>query len=402
MTDQAHYFRLTPASIKPHMDYRSTKTLQRAKILVVEDDQHLMEGIKEILELDDYEVMTAGTGIDGLEVLKSVDPLPDLIVSDIMMPRMDGYEFFEAVRSEPKWVAIPFIFLTAKGEKSDIRLGKAMGADDYVTKPFGAEDLLIAVTAKLERHKQLQSVLSSQVADIKRKILTILNHEFRTPLTYVIAYADMLHRDADAMSLAEMREFLNGVSSGADRLRRLIENFIYLVEMETGEFETSFSWRKKPISDYKGLLDNSCQTILPGLKERRQELEIKIADKLPGIMGDWEYLSVALARLLDNASKFSKESTCVRVRVELDEEPRLCIRVIDEGRGIPNEELARIFDAFYQVNRQKFEDQGAGSGLAIVRGVAQVHNAEIVVESVVDEGSSFTLRFKPISQDVLK
>lgn len=402
MSDQANSFRLEPNASKPHIDYRHTKTLQRARIMVVEDDLHLMDGIKEILELDDYEVTTASTGVDALEALRGMDMLPDLIVSDIMMPKMDGYEFFEAVRSEPGWVTIPFIFLTAKGEKSDIRLGKAMGADDYVTKPFGAEDLLVAVNAKLERHKQLQSVLSSQVSDIKRKILTILNHEFRTPLTYVIAYADMLNRDANLMSLDEIREFLGGVNSGADRLRRLIENFIYLVEMETGELETSYGWRKRPIFDYQALINQAATSVKPSLVEHQQELNIKIADNLPGIIGDNEYLTVAIARLLENASKFSKDKTCIQVRVELDEEARLCIQVIDEGRGIPQTELDRIFDAFYQVNRQKFEDQGAGSGLAIVRGVAQVHNAEVVVESEENVGSTFTLRFKPIPKETLK
>ncbi|NJL95609.1 MAG: hybrid sensor histidine kinase/response regulator [Anaerolineae bacterium] len=244
LAEDERFYRLAPSAIKPHMDTKNAPYLHRAKILVVEDDMHLMEGIREILELDDYEVMTAPSGVEGLALLRSGKTLPDLIVSDIMMPRMDGYEFFEVVRSETAWLTIPFIFLTAKGEKQDIRLGKAMGADDYVTKPFGAEDLLIAVRAKLERNVQIQSVLSSQVSDIKRRILTILNHEFRTPLTYVVAYADMLHRDAQSMDLGELGAFLQGVTSGADRLRRLVENFIYLVEMETGEIEGAFSWRK--------------------------------------------------------------------------------------------------------------------------------------------------------------
>src|SRR5688572_890704 len=133
MTEQGNYFRLSPNTIQPNSDYQSGNAHQRARILVVEDDVHLMDGVREILELDGYEILTANSGVTGLKLLRQEPTPPDLIVSDIMMPNMDGYQFFEAVRSEPAWVTIPFIFLTAKGEKSDIRLGKAMGADDYVT-----------------------------------------------------------------------------------------------------------------------------------------------------------------------------------------------------------------------------------------------------------------------------
>ena len=108
------------------------------------------------------------------------------------MPRMDGYQFYSQVRARPDWVSVPFIFLTAKSEKADVRRGKILGADDYITKPFEEADLLVAVQAKLNRRAQLDAAHGRQVADLKRTILTTLNHEFRTPLTYITTYADML------------------------------------------------------------------------------------------------------------------------------------------------------------------------------------------------------------------
>jgi len=149
----------------------------KATILVVEDDLHLMEGIRDILEINEYEVLTATHGQAGLEILKRQPVPPDLIVSDIMMPYMNGYEFFETVRATDAWIAIPFIFLTAKGERDDIHRGKRMGAEDYVVKPFSADDLLVAVAAKLDRKRQLDAVAQDSIAEIKRNILTILNHE---------------------------------------------------------------------------------------------------------------------------------------------------------------------------------------------------------------------------------
>src|SRR4051794_24358646 len=102
-----------------------------------------MQGIRDILELQGYQVLTANNGEDGLSAMRSAQILPDLIISDIMMPRMNGYEFLEAVREEVAWARIPFIFLTARGERADIRAGKSLGVDDYMIKPFNAEDLLI-------------------------------------------------------------------------------------------------------------------------------------------------------------------------------------------------------------------------------------------------------------------
>ena len=392
MSDNAqNTFRLAPPAPSGINAASAEGILKDATILVVEDDVHLMDGIREILELEGYKVVTAVSGFDGLERLGALRMVPDLIVSDIMMPKMDGYQFFQAVRDESKWLAIPFIFLTAKGEKSDIRLGKKMGADDYVTKPFSAEDLLVAVSSKLARQEQIKSAFSAQISEMKKRILTILNHEFRTPLTYVIAYADMLSRDADELSLVELKEFLKGVNTGADRLRRLISNFIFLVELETGEVDLTYSWRKRTITDYASIIQLAMKNDQVMIDSSR--VRVKIAPDAPPIIGDEEYLAGALARMIDNAGKFSKEGGDIIIEIGTDAEDRPMIAVTDRGRGIPREEIDQIFDSFYQINRQQYEDQGAGSGLAIVRGVAGVHNAEITVRSVEGEGSTFGLHF---------
>ncbi len=398
MTQAPNILRLKPNDNNKTKPQPKPEAPRTPHILVVEDDSHLMEGIREILELDEYKVLTASSGVHGLQVLRDMPQIPDLIVSDIMMPEMDGYQFFEAVRSETHWVGIPFIFLTAKGEKADIRLGKSMGVDDYVTKPFSAEDLLVAVSSKLERQRQLQSVFSAQLADMKWRILTILNHEFRTPLTYVIAYADMLNRDADEMSLAELGEFLRGVNSGADRLRRLIENFIMLVELETGEIIATFEWRKRNFTEYDKLVQHAIKHAQQMISDKGQNVQTTIALDLPPIVGDQEYLGAALARLVDNASKFSDKGAAIQIKIEQDDLGMVAFSVTDYGRGIPQSELEYIFDSFYQINRKQYEDQGAGSGLAIVRGIARIHNADISIHSVPGEGSTFGLHLAPADE----
>jgi len=138
------------------------------RILVVEDDLAVQEGITDILEVAGYEVLKANNGQEALTVLQR--QRPDLIISDIMMPYMDGYDFYEAVHGRAEWVTIPFIFLTAKGEKEDVRLGKQLGADDYLVKPFEREDLLIAIEAKLKRLEEVQRPILERVAQLEEQL----------------------------------------------------------------------------------------------------------------------------------------------------------------------------------------------------------------------------------------
>ncbi len=366
--------------------------MSNAKILVVEDDTHLMEGIRDILELNGYDVLTATNGSVGLEVLESQAQPPDLIVSDIMMPRMDGYAFFNAVRAQESWIAIPFIFLTAKGERDDIFRGKSMGAEDYVVKPFDADELLVAVDSRLKRQRQLNQQRDHEVSSIKRNILNILNHEFRTPLTYVVAYADMLHRDADDLGVSDMRAFLRGINAGANRIRRLVENFILLVELETGEAQKTYTWRCTTLSNYAELLCVVQDKYADLIEEKQVMVDIEVDADLPSIKGDPDYLTAALECLFENAVKFTEQPGRQVVLRAYEDHGYICLTVSDQGRGIPAEELDKIFQPFYQIKREKYEDQGAGSGLAIVDGIVRLHGGSASVESAFGEGSTFAIR----------
>jgi two-component system sensor kinase len=362
--------------------------MERNRVLVVEDDGHLLSGIRDILELEAYNVLTAQNGQDGLAVLKA-DPNnpPDVIVSDIMMPHMNGFQFLEKVREEDRWVNVPFIFLTAKGERTDRRKGAEMGADQYLTKPFDAEDLLVAVSASLKRHRNIQEVHMEQMNDQKKKILTILNHEMRTPLTLVVAYADMLKEfDTQQTPVDEVQTFLQGVGSGADRLRRLIENFICVVDLDTGEAAKTIAWRTQLIQD----LDIVLKDALRQLNYYSCEFKINVAPDLPDFVCDVQYITIAFRELMDNAAKFSKVGDAVYIEASC-ENNEIVIRISDSGRGIPEHEFEKIWLPFYQIDREQYEDQGSGSGLAIVKGLVELHRGHCEVQSVVDEGSTFSV-----------
>jgi two-component system, sensor histidine kinase and response regulator len=370
--------------------------MMKAKLLVVEDEPHLLLGIREILQLDEYDVVTALNGKIGLEVLeKTGDRLPDLIVSDIMMPFMSGIEFLEEVRKRDEWISIPFIFLTAKGEKEDVQRGKKLGVDDYLIKPFDADELLVAVDSRLRRHKAINEKQVKTIDGVKRNIITILNHEFRTPLTLVVAYADMIKSsDVRTMTEEELVIYLDEIGNGAERLRRLIENFMLLVELETGDAAQTYEWRRSKIDDIGNLMKEAFDQIV--VDNLAAVCSLDIPRHLPSVIGDREYLVKVFRELLHNAVKFSgvdkfaePDGPIVFSARSVGNELHVSIR--DSGRGIEDNQLEEIWQLFYQIKREKFEDPGTGSGLAIVKGLVDIHGGQMQIESKHGEGSCFTL-----------
>jgi two-component system, sensor histidine kinase and response regulator len=374
--------------------------MAQGTILVVEDDPILLDGIRDILEFEQYNVLTALNGADALYILEDTSSPPDLVVSDIMMPCMNGLEFLKHVRQIDRYVSMPFIFLTARGEKTDIQEAKRLGVDDYVVKPFSADDVIVAIESCLARARDIRRIQTGREDELKRSILTILNHEFRTPLTFVVAYSDLLEDLSAEQENAEMLTFLQGVRSGANRLQRLVENFITLVELETGAATGNFEYRRQSIPDLKMLLAGAIErsTLLTSLQ---RTCTLTVESGLPPLVGDRNYLTTAVVHLIENACKFSDAGTPIEVRAARSDN-YVVISVHDQGRGVPKDEFDNIWKTFYQVNRAHHEDQGAGSGLAIVKGVCQLHGGYVNVQSEVDVGSTFSICIPLTSEPALR
>lgn len=358
-------------------------------IMVVEDNLAMLDGLRDLLEIAEYRVSTASGGDEALEMLKEVKP--DLIISDIMMPGMDGYRFHSLVRERPDLLTVPFIFLTARGEKADIRRGKEVGVDDYITKPFDEEDLLIAVRSKLARWRDLRQVQEEQLADLKQKLLVTMSHEFRTPLSYIINYSEILDQEEGQINSEEFSQFMRGIQRGASRLYTLVEDFIKLVEIETGEAERTYFRRRQSIADTSAWLRVVARTHLLNAESHGLELVLDVPDELPELIVDEGYLADAIGRLMQNAIKFSQpNSKWVRFHARASDD-KFLISVQDQGIGIKESELANLFNVFHQIDRAKQEQQGTGSGLAICMGIVAMHGGIVHVESEYGVGSMFTI-----------
>jgi cell cycle sensor histidine kinase DivJ len=359
-------------------------------LLLVEDEPDMLDVLEAILSAEGYTVLRAIDGLQALEVLNALPTPPDMIIADIMMPRMDGLELLRKVRENEQWLHVPFTFLTARDTPRDIVLGKSMGADEYIAKPFEVEDFLKLIAARLQRYRALANAQTNRVQDLKRQILTLLNHEFRTPLTLIVAYTNMVkHYDqAQAMTPEQLMEFLANISAGAQRLRRMIENFVLLAELQYGDGQAAMAWRMRRIDDPRRLFEDALELVTRDISAH--VIETDIAPDLPRFTGDADSLAIALRELIDNAVKFSARGTTITLSAQV-RDGHLYFMVRDCGRGMPPEQLAKIGAAFYQIDRHSTEDQGIGAGLAIVDAIARLHEARVHFQSRTGQGTTVSL-----------
>lgn len=367
----------------------------RALILVVEDDQVMAEGIADILSVEGYRVETAFSGRTALMKMRSARP--DLVLSDIMMPEMDGHEFCALVRSSPEWRTLPFIFLTALGQRRDQRLGLELGADAYLTKPYEPENLLLAVRARLQRAADHRAAADAALADLRTSILIALNHEFRTPLTYITGYGQMLADEGQEMDRDNFQQCVGALLDGAERLRRLVENVLLLSQIDSGELATLVKMFPLQTTGLSKVVYDVMQTHQSNATARKVQIDNQVARDLPSVAIGADYARQVIDQLLDNAIKFSQEGGRIILSSSC-QDGHTDLAVADDGIGIRPEALAWVFDSFRQVDRQKQEQQGAGLGLAIVRGLIQAHNGSVSIESEPDAGTTVIVRL-PIVAD---
>lgn len=385
-------------SLSEHVMQSNTQDNSRtATILIVEDDQFMLDGMNDLLEIADLgykiTVLQANDGQMALNIMANHEP--DLIISDVMMPQMGGYEFLNHVRANPNWIQIPFIFVTAKGEEPDIRKGRLSDADLYITKPFVISELLTLIHAQLDMAYERNAARRRNIDSLKKNILQILNHEFRTPLTYVTAYYEML-----ADSLKEFtdgrnyREYLRGIQAGCLRLTRLVDDFICVMELRSGEAQANFKATATPLTNLAEVLRSVVAAYQVKVEETHCRIQSQIPEQLPAILGTSDSIKSILNRLLSNAVKFTDPTVAEINHINVTavvQDQNIQIVVADEGMGFPAHMKNQIFEPFVQYNRGILEQQGAGTGLAIVQGLVQLHYGRIEAESQESIGSRFTV-----------
>jgi signal transduction histidine kinase len=366
------------------------------KILVVEDAQSLRKDILEMLGFEGYDTIGAENGIVGVQ--RAREFRPDLIICDIMMPGMDGFGVLEELRNDAELSTVPFIFLTARTERSDSRYGMELGADDYLTKPFTASELLATVSARLKKRAKVYEYVERQKDEVRNNIILALPHELRTPLNVILGFSDLLMTDASGLDGARISDMARHINTAGMRLYRLIENYLTYAQTEllASDPAKRASLRQGYLIYPTMSIENHARTKAQSV-ERADDLRLELQE-VEAIGASEEYVKKIVEELVDNAAKFSEAGTPITVIGSVDGDQYL-LCVSDKGRGMTSEQIASI-GAYMQFNRRIYEQQGSGLGLVISKRLAELHDGEMVIKSVPEEGTQVCVRL-PIRQGVL-
>lgn len=361
------------------------------KILVIDDEEWLREMVHLALRQRGYAVIEAENGAIGIE--KARKELPDLILCDVNMEKVDGYLTLSSLRTEPATAAIPFILITGLADNAGMRHGMELGADDYLPKPFTIDALYAAVEARLKKAEMLREESERRLTDLRNAISMALPHELRTPLNGIIGYGEILKTDAATLPPGEIAEMGQVVCDSGRRLERLVENFLIYAQLEL------FSTDPQRVSVLR-----SNQTLLPArvvethaVKQAQQanrvpDLELDLAS-VPMPMSE-DYLGKVVDELTQNALKFSSPGQ--RVRVTLGEvDDAVMMSVTDAGRGFSTEQITKV-GAYMQFDRKLHEQQGMGLGLSIARRLTELHGGTLTIQSSKGGGTVVQVRLPKV------
>ena len=354
------------------------------QVLVIEDDGNIRDNTLELLEAEGYTAIGAENGLVGVASARA--HLPDLIICDIMMPGLDGFDVLDELRQDPVTATIPFVFSTARADKSDMRRGMELGADDYLTKPFTQAELLKAIEARLAKQAALNKKFQKKLQDLRNNITLSLPHELRTPLTGILTGSAIL-QDDESLSPNEVHDLMRIVHTSAQRLNRLVMNYLLYAELEIAQAnpETVQALRQESYADAKSVIMTVALQKAQAVG-RETDLNLELEEAMPRI--EQTHLEKIVEELLDNAFKYSKAGAPVRVTGAPDQNV-FVLSVADHGRSMTARQIADV-GAFVQFERKIHEQQGSGLGLIIVKRLAELYGGELDIENT--PGKQTTVR----------
>lgn len=343
------------------------------KILIVDDEPQNTEIMREILSFHPkYEYRVAMSGEQALAVLESY--FPDIILLDIMMPGMDGYEVCRRVREKRKHKFSKILMVSGRSMVGDRLKGYSSGADDYITKPFVEDELL----AKLEVFSKLNRM--EEVESLKTMALNILSHETRTPLNGIILASELL---GDMSGLPEQaKKYIDMVRKSGTRIQDLVEKISRYCAVKEG----------LQLNLYEKRFDERMTEVL---KKCNPPTGIKIICDCSGdvsFFADWELLEEAIATVIENAIKNSPDNGLISIKYRRSN-ALITISIKDQGPGIDEALSEKIFEGLYSSDILHHR-QGTGLSLAIAKEIIEEHGGGICCRNNKDKGAEFEIKLK--------
>lgn len=385
LSDARRWQRLTEvAEPTARLSQGQGRGAMRPRVLVVDDNADLREYISSLLA-PEYDVSTAVDGLQGLASAQEAPP--QIIVSDVMMPGLNGTELVRELRADPRTASVPIILVSARAGQEAAVAGLDAGSDDYLVKPFAAAELLARVRTHVQLARKRHEWISQlEAANRELDAFTYsVAHDLRAPLRAINGMAQILMESNLSQLDAEGQKYLRFVHESGTRMSQLIEDLLRLSRTTRGELI------RQPL-DLSGLV----REVLRQLRDSdpQRQVECVIADAVRAD-ADPRLLRAALENLLGNAWKFTGKRAHARIEFGVDERQGGAVYFIrDNGAGFDMAYAARLFGVFQRMHKTT-EFEGTGVGLATVQRIIVRHGGHIWAEAALDRGATFFFTLGP-------
>jgi two-component system sensor histidine kinase/response regulator len=348
-----------------------------ATVLIIDDDPMITQNIQFLLSRRGYEVKEALNGEEGIKAALACQP--DLILCDVMMPGMTGFDVLETMRVNPKLQQIPFVFLTALSGRSNIRKGMTMGADDYLTKPFTKKDLLDTIETRLQKRDEVATQATGQAESIRERIVSLISQQLPARLASLEMVSEIINMQLKSLSQEELQEYADIIANSARRMSHLVQQLTYFAEIDAGRMS---------MEDNIGIWD----LLIASLNMAREyatefpdvTVQLNLVHQDIEITGNLPLLKHGLSELIINAIVFS-QGTEVRIDQWAKEDGTCWITINDTGPGIlPHIAQHEIHD-------------GHGMGIPLARKIIELHDGSLEIKSVAGKGTQVTIGLRTAS-----
>jgi two-component system sensor histidine kinase/response regulator len=361
---------------------------ERLKILAVDDAPDNLILLDKLLKRQGFDVVNASSGRECLS--KSASDHPDLIILDVAMPEMDGFETLKHLRGNEITKSIPVIILTANSKDAkSIEEGFSLGADEYLTKPIDQDELIARVRSILRVIKAEQ-----EIEQLKADFQSMLVHDLRSPLSVIIGVLELAANGEFDKNPEELKEFLGSALETSQKMLGLINDILDVAKLEAGKLQLN----KQP-NDFNAVVGGVVARLKVLARDKGISLTIQEDKNIPLCEFDSGKIEQVVTNLVSNAIKFTPKDGCVTIKtyVKHIEDDVLGLKgeyaamdVEDNGVGISSDEIPLIFDRYRQAKSAKTSGQkGTGLGLTIVKRVTEAHGGKVFVESSLGKGTKF-------------
>jgi signal transduction histidine kinase len=373
-------------------------------ILIVDDIPGNVDVLRKTLEVEGYSISMAPSGEVALKIAPKIKP--DLILMDVMMPGMDGFETCRKLNEDTVFENTPIIFVTGKAETEDVVNAFKSGGADYITKPFRDEEALARVGTHL---KLIQTIKTNEclVTDSKRAVLNLesaqqeslaksqflgrMSHELHTPLNAIIGFSELLSmRERDPLN-EEQSESVDEIKKAGKHLLNLVDQVLEINKIDSGELKcvsqkvSLDAIISEAITSMSDLAEGECVSF-DNLIDKNRDIFVN---------GDPGKIKQVFLNVLDNAIKYNKEGGEVVLSLTEGDPEKVCVAIRDTGGGIPQDKHEKIFDPLYRLeNHVKNCIDGVGVGLTVVKKYMTIMNGRVYVESKLGIETCFTLEFE--------